>query len=224
MPTRTQSIAEPIFYPVTPDRLPDLIQFSERHGKFRWCSCMRWRLPSTEFSRSERADREHALQTFVREETPVGILGYVADEPVGWCSIAPRETYAALERSRTLPRLDDAPTWSVVCFFVDRHMRRQGFTLTLLRAAVEYARSQGARIIEGYPHPGGPSYAYMGSHTTFRKAGFRDVTPKGQTRPIVRYVVGGNDRMPPVVSLSIAVQCHGPLAGLPGDRASRRIV
>jgi GNAT superfamily N-acetyltransferase len=53
------------------------------------------------------------------------------------------------EQYRALPRLDDAPVWSVVCFFVDRRVRRQGITLGLLQAAVEYARSHGAAVIEG---------------------------------------------------------------------------
>jgi hypothetical protein len=58
----------------------------------------------------------------------------------------------------------------------------------LLRAAVAYACSRGARIVEGYPvQPGPRLYTYMGSPSTFRKAGFRDVTPRGQDRRVMRY-------------------------------------
>jgi GNAT superfamily N-acetyltransferase len=176
------------FRPVTQARLPDLARFSEKHGKFRYCSCMRWRMSSTEFRRSSKEDRVVALEDLVCQDIPVGILAYVDREPVGWCSIAPRETYVALERYRALPRLDSAPVWSVVCFFVDRRFRRQGLTLGLLRAAIDYARSRGARIIEGYPvEPDAPSYTYMGSPATFLRAGFRDVTPENQLRPVMRY-------------------------------------
>ena len=35
------------FDPVTAQRGVDLDDFSRRHGKFRYCSCMRCRLPST---------------------------------------------------------------------------------------------------------------------------------------------------------------------------------
>lgn len=178
------------FHPVTPARLPDLERFSEAHGKFRYCSCMRWRLRSTEFQHSTKDDRVAALEKLVRHGTPVGVLAYLEKEPVGWCSIAPRETYGALEHYRALPRLDDAPVWSVVCFFVDRRVRRQGVTLGLLKAAVKYARSRGAKIIEGYPvEPGPRLYTYMGSPSIFRQAGFHDVTPPGQARRIMRYVV-----------------------------------
>jgi len=178
------------FHPVTRERLPDLARFSEGHGKFRYCSCMRWRLTSTQFRKSTKDDRVAALEQLVEEDTPIGVLAYAEGEPVGWCSIAPRETYEALERYRALPRIDDSPVWSVVCFFIDRRVRRRGATLSLLRAAVEYARSNGATIIEGYPvEPGPRLYTYMGSPSTFRAAGFRDVTPKGQARIVMRYYV-----------------------------------
>ena len=178
------------FHPVTPERLGDLARFSQRHGKFRYCSCMRWRMRSTEFQRSTKEGRAAALEGLVSHGRPVGVLAYADGEPVGWCSIAPRETYGALERYRALPRLDDAPAWSVVCFFIDRHFRQQGVTLGLLKAAVRYARAQGATIVEGYPvEPGPRLYTYMGSPETFRRAGFRDVTPAGQARQVMRYRV-----------------------------------
>ena len=145
-------------------------------------------MTSTEFRRSTRPDRVAALEGLVRQGIPIGILAYAEEEPIAWCSVAPRETYAALERSRILPRLDDSPVWSVVCFFIDRQFRQQGLTLGVLRAAIEFARSQGAQIVEGYPvEPGSRSYTYMGSPATFRRAGFRDVTPLGQTRMVMRY-------------------------------------
>jgi GNAT superfamily N-acetyltransferase len=177
------------FHPVTAERLPDLARFSEQHGKFRYCSCMRWRMKSTEYQRSDKEERVAALDALVTEGTPVGVLAYADEEPVGWCSIAPRETLSALERYRALPRLDDAPVWSVVCFFVDADFRGEGLTRGLLKAAVAYARSQGAKIIEGYPVEPGRLYTYMGSPSAFEAAGFRDVTPPGQARRVMRYAV-----------------------------------
>jgi GNAT superfamily N-acetyltransferase len=177
-------------HPVTPDRLGDLARFSERHGKFRYCSCMRWRLASADWRRSAKERRIAALDDLVCHGVPVGVLAYLDGEPVGWCSVAPRETYPALERYTALARVDDVPVWSVVCFFVDRNVRRSGVTRTLLRGAAEYAIAQGARIVEGYPvEPGARLYTYMGSPATFRAAGFRDVTPPGRARPVMRYTV-----------------------------------
>jgi hypothetical protein len=149
---------------------------------------MKWRMRSTEFGRATKEDRVAALDHLVCTGTPVGILAYSGEEPVGWCSVAPRETYASLERYRALPRIDDLSVWAVVCFFVDSRVRRNNATLGLLEAAVAYACSEGANIIEGYPvEPDARLYTYMGSPGTFRRAGFRDVTPAGQARQVMRY-------------------------------------
>ena len=176
------------FKPVTRERLRDLARFSEQHGKFRYCSCMRWRMQSTDFSRSTKEDRVAVLERLVLDDKPIGVLAYRDGEPVGWCSVAPRESYRGLERYGALARIDDQPVWAVVCFFVDRRFRRRGLTLALLKAAVAYARSEGAKIVEGYPvNPGSRLYTYMGAPSTFLSAGFRDVTPPGATRSFMRH-------------------------------------
>jgi len=175
------------FQPVTRATLDDLETFSLANGKFRYCSCMRWRLTSSNFKRSTKDDRIAELQRRVRAGVPVGVLAYAEAKPVGWCSVAPRESYAALERYRALARIDETPVWSVVCFFVDSDARRAGLTSGLLRAATEYAKSMGARSVEGYPiEPGARLYTYMGSPEAFARNGYKDVTPPGRDRLVVR--------------------------------------
>jgi hypothetical protein len=63
----------------------------------------------------------------------------------------------------------------------------------LLKAAVQYARGQGARIIEGYPVEPKKgrmpdAFAWIGLPSSFRKAGFVEVLRRSPTRPIMRYV------------------------------------
>ena len=177
------------FSPVVPERLDDIKLFSEQHGKFRYCSCMRWRMRSIAFSKSSKGERIEALESLICEDVPVGILAYREGHPVGWCSVAPRHTYSALQVSRTMPPVDDMDVWSVVCFFVDKTYRRQSLTLNLLKAARDYAFSKGAPGVEGYPvPPNSASYTYMGSPSIFLKAGFRDVTPAGQKRIVMRHL------------------------------------
>jgi GNAT superfamily N-acetyltransferase len=180
--------APPIrFRPLTRETLDDLAAFLDGHGKFAYCSCMRWRMRSSEYQESTKGGRGERLKQMVNAGIPVGILAYSGNRPIGWCSIAPRESYEALERYKALPRIDSAAVWSVVCFFVDRDFRRKRVTLGLLQAGLKYARSRGVRIVEGYPvEPGSHLYTYMGSPAIFHKAGFQDVTPKGQKRKVVR--------------------------------------
>ena len=158
------------------------------------CWCMYWRLPRAQFTAQKGEGTKQALQHVVARGEIVGLLAYAKGQPVGWCAIAPRESYPVLARSRILKRVDEAPVWSVVCFFVSKGFRGQGLTTTLLRAAVDYARQQGARIIEGYPiepkNPRVPAvFASTGLASAFRQAGFVEVLRRSETRPIMRYVV-----------------------------------
>ncbi|MGH9291382.1 MAG: GNAT family N-acetyltransferase [Acidimicrobiales bacterium] len=180
------------FTPVTRERLDDLKRFCgirgrHGHGGFAWCGCMRWRMPSSAFRTATPEQRRQALYGLVRHDIPVGILAYSDDEPVAWCSIAPRGTYEAMERSRTLQRVDDLPVWSVACFFIDGRFRAKGVTARLLGAAVAYAGQQGAVAVEGYPaNPNTSGYNYMGWPAAFAAAGFKDVTPSGAPRQVLR--------------------------------------
>lgn len=94
-----------------------------------------------------------------------------------------------LERSTTLKRIDNLPTWSVACFFIDPSLRGQSLLVKLLQAAVTYAISQGATIIEGYPVEPDQSYRFMGSPSVFEQVGFREVGIAKNGRRIVRYFV-----------------------------------
>jgi GNAT superfamily N-acetyltransferase len=174
------------FHPVSPERWADLAAFFKQHGNPNYCWCTRWRLKSAEYRRAGAAKRREALEARVRANIPIGVLAYQQGKAVGWCSIAPRETYDLLESSTTLKRLDDLPTWAVVCFFVDPALRGQGLSVKLLRAAVAYAASQGATTIEGYPVEPEQSYRFMGAPAVFEQAGFHKAGMAKNGRPIVR--------------------------------------
>jgi GNAT superfamily N-acetyltransferase len=182
--------------PATAERWGDLERLFGPRGACAGCWCMYWRLSRKEFERQRGAGTRAALKALVEAGHEPGLLAYVVEdegrEPAGWCALAQREQYPTLERSRVLKRLDDEPVWSVSCFFVARRYRRQGLTVALLKAAVDYARQHGARIVEGYPvEPkttdiSAPS-AYTGLVSAFRQAGFREAGRHSPTRPIMRY-------------------------------------
>jgi GNAT superfamily N-acetyltransferase len=131
------------------------------------------------------------LQAIVVSGEIPGLLAYHEEQPVAWCSVAPREAFPVLDRSNVLKRVDDQPVWSVVCFFVAKNYRRMGLSVELLRGAVEYARSEGARIVEGYPvdpkrGETADVFAFTGLPATFLQAGFVEVLRRSETRPIMR--------------------------------------
>ena len=114
------------------------------------------------------------MRSTVDAGVPVGVIACMGDEPVGWCSVAPRETYVRLERSRTMLRATPpaTSTWTVLCFFVARPYRNRHIAQALLEGAVAYARRQGAEVVEGYPFDtGGVSSTHRGHSTLFRVGG-----------------------------------------------------
>lgn len=119
-----------------------------------------------------------------------GLLAYDGGAPVGWVAIEPRAAYPRLARSRTLAPVDDAPVWSITCFFVARSHRGRGLTRALVEAAVRHARAQGARIVEAYPvdlrRDVADAWVYTGAASTFRALGFAEVARRSATRPVVR--------------------------------------
>ena len=180
--------------PATPSRWKDLEALFGPKGACAGCWCMWWRLTRAEFAKKRGSGAKRALKKLVDGSDVPGLIAYADGEPVGWCSVAPREEYASLERSRVLKRVDDKPVWSVVCFFVARSHRRKGVTVALLEAAVAYAAKKGARIVEGYPvepRSGKTAdvFAYTGLASAFRRAGFEEILRRSQTRPIMRRVI-----------------------------------
>lgn len=182
------------FHPLTPARWPAFETLFGPKGACAGCWCMWWRLGAPEFRKLRGSGNRRAFRRVVGEDVPPGILAYADDEAVGWCAIAPREAYPRLDRSRIFKRIDDAPVWSVSCFFVARPYRRRGVTVALLRAALDFARKHGARIVEGYPvEPRKGSlpdpWAWTGFASSFRSAGFVEAVRRSETRPMMRYEV-----------------------------------
>jgi len=176
--------------PATPDRWPDLERLFGERGACGGCWCMAWRLSHAAYERNKGSSNKRAFKKIVTSGDVPGLLAYANDEPVGWCSVAPREVFSFLERSRVLEPVDDKPVWSVSCLFVLRPYRGRGISLRLLKAAIDFARSQGAPAVEGYPNDPDAkmpdAFAWTGLASTFRKAGFSEVARRSSHRPIMR--------------------------------------
>lgn len=188
------------FHPLTPDRLPDLEALFGPRGACAGCWCMFWKQTRPEYEKGRGAPNRDAMRRQVRAGVVPGILAYDAEGPVGWCAVEPRASFTRLARSRTLAPVDDAPVWSVPCFFVARRARGTGLTAALLGAAAAHARRAGALILEGYPvEPRGETadaWLYTGLASTFLRCGFSEVARRSPTRPVVRKVLRTARRAP----------------------------
>jgi hypothetical protein len=73
---------------------------------------MYWRLKRSEWSRQCGEEIKRALQTLVDTGNVPGIIAYADGKPIGWCSVARREQFGSLERSRKYKRIDDKPVFN----------------------------------------------------------------------------------------------------------------
>lgn len=179
-------------HPLTRERWADLVDlFGQPGGAIvRGCWCMYYRRSGEGGYGGSGAANKRALRSLVTRGTVPGLIGYREGKPVGWISLGPREDYPRLQRSPVMKPVDDKAVWSIVCFYVDPKERGQGVTKALLRAAIDYARAQGARLLEAYPvdkkERSHPDSLWFGARKLYDHAGFREVARRKETRPVMR--------------------------------------
>ena len=182
------------FYPVTKENWKDFEKLFGEKGACAGCWCMYWRMKRKDYDNFRGAGTKKKMKSLVNSETVPGILAYDDDKPVGWCSVAPREDFPVLENSRVLQRIDDKPVWSVVCFFINKDYRKKGLSVELLSAAKSFVKNNKGKIIEGYPvePKSGKTadvFAWTGLASAFRRAGFKEILRRSETRPIMRFSI-----------------------------------
>lgn len=185
--------------PLTAGRWDDVVGLFEEGGDPKWCWCQFYRERGLDWSNSTAAENRERLRALTRAGRPPGLVAYQNRRAVGWVSLAPRQAFDRLTHARVLAPVDDKPVWSIVCFVVSRSARGQGVARAMLDAAIEWARSEGATILEAYPSdvkgkkvPA--ANLYHGSLSMFEDAGFEVVARRQHSRttpvrPIVRRTI-----------------------------------
>src|SRR5688500_20273776 len=100
--------------PLTRERLPDRRALFDEGGDPKTCQCAFWRTPATGWGDWTKARNQTVLEDLAGSELAPGLVAYADKRAIGWVSIAPREDYIRLERSKVLARLAGAPVWSDV--------------------------------------------------------------------------------------------------------------
>ncbi|MBB6174767.1 GNAT superfamily N-acetyltransferase [Nocardiopsis mwathae] len=186
--------------PATPDRWEDLEELFGPTGAYGHCWCVYFRRRAKDFTESvscpqpqRGASNRETLNRVTLEGRVPGLIAYEDARPCGWVSVAPREDFVRLSRSRSLRPVDpnEPGVWSLVCFWLPPRRRRKGMGSRLLIAAIDHARACGGRVLEAYPvdTAGGraPSAeVYTGTVRMFQKAGFTCTPHPVSGRPIAR--------------------------------------
>ncbi|GMV32252.1 MAG: GNAT family N-acetyltransferase [Chloroflexi bacterium] len=181
------------FHPLTQKLWRDFEILFGENGACGGCWCMYWKLRGKAFSENKGGGNRQMQKSIVDAKIVPGLLAYSEGYPVGWVAIEPRSQYPKLASSRILKPIDDKEVWSVTCLFVEKRHRRMGVAVELLKAALDYAKDNGAKIVEGYPvetkGDAPPVFIFTGTSSTFQQAGFKEAARHAPTRPIFRYVV-----------------------------------
>ena len=158
------------------------------------CWCMYWRVPSTGayWEQHKGAKNKRSFKRLVESGQALGCLAFADDRAIGWCSVGPKEDFAYLDRSRSIPRDQTSAAWAISCIYILKEWRRRGVSRRLIEEACELAAASGARYLDAYPvlpkkeglipdafaHTGLPGPYYQNGFIRIANAGSRDILRK----------------------------------------------
>jgi GNAT superfamily N-acetyltransferase len=195
-------MSEIVVVPANEASCEDLqLVFGER-GVAAECQCQSFKIRDKDWKSVPLPEKAARLREQTQCGDPAassttGLVAYLDGEPVGWCAVEPRSEYVRLRFTRVPwagrdEDKDDGGVWAVTCFVTRTGFRRRGVSRALVQAAVDFARSRGARALEGYPmvlEPGKKMVwgeLYVGSRNIFAEAGFSEVTHPTLRRYVMR--------------------------------------
>jgi ribosomal protein S18 acetylase RimI-like enzyme len=177
--------------PLTPETWDALAALFRQGGDPRWCWCQFWRMRARDMSGAKVPELQARLRAQAESDEPPGLVAFDdqldPDRAVGWVSLGPRATFEKVVHSKVIPKVDDRPVWSIVCFAVSSSARGRGIARALLEGAIDFARAQGAEAIEAYPvrldqgEPVHPNAAFTGTLPMFESLGFQVVADRAST-------------------------------------------
>lgn len=165
--------------PATAGRFDDVsIMLGPKKPESSVCWCLSHRVDAKTNRELTGPARGQYMRALCERAVAPGVLAYDDGEVVGWAAVAPRAELP-FARSTKIPHVDDLPVWSVWCIRVRPGHRGKGLSHRLLEGAVDFARSQGAPAVEGYPvdNRGAKvdlTMAYVGTRDVFERAGFTE--------------------------------------------------
>jgi len=180
--------------PATAERWDDVVAAMTGGGDGGTCWCRWFQLTSAEWAATPGPERRAALRREVAAGPPRGLLAYVDGVAAGWARVSPRVEQGRITRSR-VPRASPIPmrndsVWAITCVQVRREHRGIGVVGALVRAAIAFARSQGASVVEAYPVDTSVAQVsdnelFHGPASAFIANGFVEVARPKPARPVL---------------------------------------
>jgi GNAT superfamily N-acetyltransferase len=166
---------------------PEYHDLFDTKGPAGHCFCMYWKIGPV-YRKRDGKENEESFRQEVKAGRASGLLLLEGEKALGWCRVGPRTSMPWLDKTAFSKRFDDAETWAIPCFYVRIGYRRQGISKELIKGAIDYARQNGAKILEAFPLDGdkSASTSFTGYHTAFLALGFVEVKRNKPTIPYLR--------------------------------------
>jgi GNAT superfamily N-acetyltransferase len=178
--------------PLSREDMPTLQRLLACERMAEHCWCMWFIRRVKDFHADGAVGNKTAFLALAAASTlPLGLLAMEGEDPVGWVAVGPRSRYTRAITTPTLKatdRQEDDMVWLIPCLFVRPDRRGQGVTQTLLAGAVEFARTGGARAIEGFPcaERQRSGDRQVGTAALFGRAGFAATHHPSPNRVVMR--------------------------------------
>ncbi|MER8781652.1 GNAT family N-acetyltransferase [Mesorhizobium sp. M1006] len=185
--------------PLVPELWADFEDLFGRQGACYGCWCTHFRLSPAARRASNRERNKDHIKARIGAGPPPGVLTFEGGQAVGWMQIGPRADVPEWNnQGRGSAPIDpadasDPGVWAISCFFIRTKARGKGLSHRLVQGGIEFARENGARLIEACPidlsKDSRSIGLFVGSSRVFEKAGFQRLVERKPGRPLVRLVL-----------------------------------
>lgn len=185
--------------PLTPDLWPEFEDLFGKQGACYGCWCTHFRLAPAARRESSRERNKDHIKARIEAGPPPGLLAFEDGKAVGWMQIGPRADVPEWNnKGRGSAPIDaadaaDPNVWAISCFFVRTRARGRGVTHRLVEGGIDFARTNGARLVEACPidvsRDSRSIGLFVGSSQVFEKAGFERIVERKAGRPLMRLVL-----------------------------------
>jgi len=185
--------------PLIPERWADFEDLFGKQGACYGCWCTHFRLaPSVRRANDKQRNKDH-IRARIEAGPPPGLLAFEDGKAVGWMQIGPRADVPEWNnQGRGSAPVDpadaaDLNVWAISCFFIRVKARGRGVSHRLVEGGIEFARQNGARMVEACPidlsRDSRSIGLFVGSSRVFEKAGFERLVERKPGRPLMRLML-----------------------------------
>lgn len=124
----------------------DFVSLMQTDSQCAECYCLNHRM-APGCPTGEGAKREMA--NLVEKDEVGGLLAYLDGECIGWISVDPMTKMIGHDCQKS----GKANEWAIHCIYVRGGHRGKGLSVELIRAAIAFAKENGAQLVSAFPIP-----------------------------------------------------------------------